>query len=87
MKLLIKYKYSYTIIIRKKIDSAALSKFENVPRGIQSEKSSKDMTRSQQLEHKHVTKRGTEPGVRKGMRFLLACHILANASWKPLIIR
>ena len=29
---------------------------------------------SQQLEHKQVPKRGTEPGVRKGRRSLLACH-------------
>ena len=29
---------------------------------------------SQQLEHKQVPKRGTEPGVRKGKLSLLACH-------------
>ena len=29
---------------------------------------------SQQLEHKQVPKWGTEPGVRKGKRSLLACH-------------
>ena len=29
---------------------------------------------SQQLEHKQVPQWGTEPGVRKGKRFLLACH-------------
>ena len=31
-------------------------------------------------------KMGTEPGVRKGKRSLLACHTVANAPWKPLII-
>ena len=29
---------------------------------------------SQQLEHKQVPKRGTEPGVLKGKRSLMACH-------------
>ena len=29
---------------------------------------------SQQLEHKQVPKCGTEPGVRKGKRALMACH-------------
>ena len=54
-----------------------LSKVEKVPRGIQGEKSSKDIATvrgiwSQQLEHKQVPKRGTEPDVRKGKRALLA---------------
>ena len=35
---------------------------------------------SQQLEHKQVPKRGTEPGVRKGKRSLLACHTRCKCS-------
>ena len=35
---------------------------------------------SQQLEHKQVHKRGTEPGVRKGKRSLFACHIRCKCS-------
>ena len=35
---------------------------------------------SQQLEHKQVQKRGTEPGVRKGKRSLLACRTRCNCS-------
>ena len=35
---------------------------------------------SQQLEHKQVPKRGTESGVRKGKRSLLACHIRCKCS-------
>ena len=35
---------------------------------------------SQQLEHKEVPKRGTEPGVRKGKRSLLTCHIRCKCS-------
>ena len=35
---------------------------------------------SQQLEHKQVLKRATEPGVRKGKRSLLASHALCKCS-------
>ena len=35
---------------------------------------------SQQLEHKQVPKRGTEPGVRKGKRSLLASHTRCKCS-------
>ena len=45
--------------------------------GVWGEKSRKDKVRgiwSQQLEHKQVPQWGTEPGVRKGKRSLLACH-------------
>ena len=37
-------------------------------------------TRSQQLEHQQVPKWGTEPGVRKGKRSLLACHTRCKCS-------
>ena len=36
--------------------------------------------RSQKLEYKQVPKRGTEPGVRKGKRSLLACHTRCKCS-------
>ena len=32
------------------------------------------------MEHKQVQRRGTEPGVRKGKRSLLACHIRFKCS-------
>ena len=35
---------------------------------------------SQQLEHKQVPKTGTEPGVRKGKRSLLASHTRCKCS-------
>ena len=35
---------------------------------------------SQQLEHEQVPKWGTEPGVLKGKRSLLACHIRCKCS-------
>ena len=35
---------------------------------------------SQQLEHKQVPQLGTEPGVRKGKRSLLACHTRCKCS-------
>ena len=35
---------------------------------------------SQQLEHKQVPKKGTEPGVRKGKRSLLASHTRCKCS-------
>ena len=35
---------------------------------------------SQQFEHKQVPKWGTEPGVRKGKRSLLACHTRCKCS-------
>ena len=63
---------------KRKEHIVLLSKIEKVPRGIQGEKSSKDMASSKNLvstlEHKQVPKRGTEPGVRKGKRSLLASH-------------
>ena len=37
---------------------------------------------SQQLEHKQVPQWGTEPGVRKGKRSLLACHTRCKCSMK-----
>ena len=62
----------------------AVSKIEKVPRDIQGEKLSKatesSSHQSQQLEHKQVSKRGTEPGVRKGRRSLLACHTRCKCS-------
>ena len=36
--------------------------------------------RSQQLEHKQVPKRGTEPSIRKGKRSMLACHTRCKCS-------
>ena len=51
-------------------------KIEKVPRGIQGEKSNKDMASSRNLVStigaQESPKRGTEPGVRKGTRSLLA---------------
>ena len=38
---------------------------------------------SQQLEHEQVPKWGTEPGVRKGKRSLLACHTRFKCSIEP----
>ena len=35
---------------------------------------------SQRLEHKQVPKKGTEPGVQKGKRSLLACHTRCKCS-------
>ena len=35
---------------------------------------------SQQMEHKQVSQWGTEPGVRKGKRSLLACHTRCKCS-------
>ena len=61
-----------------------LSKIDKVPRGIQGEMSSKDTESSeiwsQQLEHKQVPKCGTEPGVRKSKRSLLACNTRCKSS-------
>ena len=55
-----------------------LSKIEKVPRGIRGEKSSKDMASSRNLVSTigalASPKWGTEPGVRKGKRSLLASH-------------
>ena len=39
-------------------------------------------TRSQQLEHQQVPKWGTDPGVRKGKRSLLASHTRCKCSMK-----
>ena len=56
----------------------AWSKIEKVPRGIRGEKSSKDMASSRNLVSTigalASPKWGTEPGVRKGKRSLLASH-------------
>ena len=53
-------------------------KIEKVPRGIRGEKSSKDMASSRNLVSTigalASPKWGTEPGVRKGQRSLLASH-------------
>ena len=60
------------------------SKIGKVSRGIQGEKSSKNKESSRYLvsilEHKQVPKRGTQPGVRKGKRSLLACHTRRKCS-------
>ena len=53
------------------------SKIEKVPRGIRGEKSSKDMASSRNLVSTIgalASPKMTEPGVRKGKRFLLASH-------------
>ena len=52
---------------------------------IQGEKSSKDMANSRNLEHKQVPKRGTEPGVRKGKRSLLASHTRSKCSMETTL--
>ena len=39
---------------------------------------------SQQLEHKQVPQWGTEPGVRKGKRSLLACHTRCKCNGKQM---
>ena len=39
---------------------------------------------SQQLEHKQVPQWGTEPGVRKGKRSLLACHTRCKCSMETI---
>ena len=57
------------------------SKFDKVPKAKSRVK--KRQVReiwSKQLEHKQVPKRGTEPGVRKGKRSLLACHSRCKCS-------
>ena len=58
--------------------SSLQSKIEKVPRGIRGEKSSKDMASSRNLVSTigalASPKWGTEPGVRKGKRSLLASH-------------
>ena len=51
------------------------SKIEKVPRGIQGVNSRKDTASSVRLAPK-----GTEPGVRKGKRSLLACHTRCKCS-------
>ena len=60
------------------------SKIEKVPRGIRGEKSSKDMASSRNLVStigaSASLKMGTEPGVRKGKRSLLACHTCRKCS-------
>ena len=65
------------------------SKIEKVPRGIQGEKSSKDIAISRNLvstfffniwQQKQVPKRVTEPGVKKGKRSMLACHTRCKCS-------
>ena len=60
------------------------SKIEKVPRGIRGEKSSKDMASSRNLVSTIGSlaspKMGTEPGVRKGKRSLLASHTRCKCS-------
>ena len=60
------------------------SKIEKVPRGIRGEKSSKDMASSRNLVSTigalASPKMGTEPGVKKGKRSLLACHTRCKCS-------
>ena len=60
------------------------SKIEKVPRGIRGEKSSKDMASSRNLVSTigalASPKIGTEPGVRKGKRSLLASHTRCKCS-------
>ena len=60
------------------------SKIEKVPRDIQGTKSSKDIANSRNLVStigaQASQKRGTEPGVRKGKRSLLACHSRCKCS-------
>ena len=60
------------------------SKIEKVPRGIQGEKSSKDMASLRNLVStigaQASPKKGTEPGVRKGKRSLLACYTRCKCS-------
>ena len=58
---------------------------DKVPRGIQGEKSSKDMTTPKNLDstigaQASPQKGVTEPGVRKGKRSLLACHTRCKCS-------
>ena len=60
------------------------SKIKKVPRGIQGEKSSKDFASSRNLVStigaQANPKKVTEPGVRKGMRSLLAYHTRRKCS-------
>ena len=56
------------------------SKIEKVPRGIRGEKSSKDMASSRNLVSTIGALWGTEPGVRKGKRSLLASHTRCKCS-------
>ena len=60
------------------------SKIEKVPRGIRCEKSSKDMASSRNLVSTigalASPEIGTEPGVRKGKRSLLASHTRCKCS-------
>ena len=62
----------------KRSQSWGLSKIKKVPKGIQSEKSSKDTASYKNLvsaiRAQASPKRGTEPGLRKGKRLLLVCH-------------
>ena len=63
-----------------------MSKIEKVPRGIQGEKSSKDMASSRNLastngaEASPKKKGGSKPGVWKGKRSLLACQTHCECS-------
>ena len=84
----VKQRCCYNIIttISHVISSEGLQrkKIEKVPRGIQGEKSSKDMASSRNLVSKigaqASPKRWTEPGVRKGKRSLLASHTRCKCS-------
>ena len=69
-----------------------MSKIEKVPRGIQGEKSSKDMASSRNL----VSTIGAQASPKKGGRNQVFGRVrvpclhatpVSNAQWKPLIIR
>ena len=66
------------------IASNGKSKIEKVPRVIRGEKSSKDMASSRNLVSRIGAQAsptmGTEPGVRKGKRSMLACHTRCKCS-------
>ena len=72
----------YLQIVMEKL----ISKIEKVPRGIQCEKSRKDTTSSVKTGLSYISispkKGGTEPGVQKRKRSLLASHIRWKCSIK-----
>ena len=80
-KTLANLEYAYGEV---KLTNEFRSKIEKVPRGIRGEKSSKDMASSRNLVSTigalASPKMGTEPGVRKGKRSLLAFHTRCKCS-------
>ena len=62
--------------MKKKINKQI--KIEKVPRGIQGEKSTKDMASSGKI--RTSSPKGPKPGVRKDKRSLLACNIRCKCS-------